>query len=674
MYLTKQLTLFKTPLSPTYENVYDDYSTYTDYENFLLNNFSHIEIDIVDDMEVGRDKSVIDKNGIFSLVVKNHSSMDIHDYNYCCFETDKNTSKPLFAFILSVDSLNDSRTSSSCRINCQLDAWTHNIFDMQGGYDVNDIECRHMIESEIVGENLIVKPYITDEEPLVLEANRPESEYRLLWARVTTGNEICAKHLTGQQVNITNCRDASTIKNSITTPVFYLPFCVVNPINGTVSTKYKTAVCQCFDGSDWSFDVQGFNGSLVRTMINNFELVGLFCSGTELISVELTYYAPFYWELDEENDRVKIYQKKITNFIPDNIAEQQVLRLCDKSGNDLFTETNFFGAGTDEIPYFMATINDLYTEQSTVSKVVSTNVNYPANISIESDGFDSRLLGRLHYYPYNYKTVIINKKENALVPSLNITNAFISITCNKTVKPMCFFGYSRNDYTIVYNEKFPLVGEGELVTTVDSLEYNKRNNGNKLLAGVIGATLGTTKEQPIMAHTIGRFPDGTTTKLATKYQAGTGLRPNIGAVVGAVGGVIAQLADSDNAFDSYKTPQINALDNFYLQDFVYIKEYVPQDNIQLYALKRKLHDFGININQRLSVREKTHFTFDYVRTNNCHLPMIGNIDDRHEIETAYDRGITKWHISGNASSEYMRTFSKNIPNMDLVQQEYYSVG
>ena len=670
MYLTKQLTLFKTPLSPTYENVYDDYSTYTDYENFLLNSFSHIEIDIVDDMEVGRDKSVIDKNGIFSLVVKNHSSMDIHDYNYCCFETDKNTSSPLFAFILSVDSLNDSRTSPSCRINCQLDAWTHNIFDMQNGYDVNDVECRHMIESEQIGEDLYVKPLITDEEALVVEANRPETEQRLLWARVTTGNEIHAKRVVGQGVNHVNCRDASTIKNSITTPVFYLPFCVVNPINGAVNTAYKTAVCQVFDGNDWSFDVAGFNGSLVRTMIKDFELVGLFCSGTELISVELTYYAPFYWELDSANNRVKIYQKKRISYTDDEVGEQQVLRLCDSSGNDLFTETNFFGAGTDEIPYFMATINDLYAEQSTISKIIPTNNKYPASLNIGSDGFDSRLLGRLHYYPYNYKTAVINKKENALIPSFNRTNAFISITCNKTVKPMCFFGYSRGDYTIVYNEKFPLVGEGELVTTVDSEEYYKRNNGNKILANTLkdifsfGSVLA---KNPLKSSTAVGAMNAITRNNQEKIASGISLG-------GGIVDTIASIADIDNAFDSYKSPQVDALDNFYLQDYVYIKEYVPQDNIQLYALKRKLHDFGININQRLSVREKTHFTFDYVRTNNCRLPMIGNIDDRHEIETAYDRGITKWHISGNSTDAYMRTFSKNIPNMDLVQQAYYSVG
>ena len=126
--------------------------------------------------------------------------------------------------------------------------------------------------------------------------------------------------------------------------------------------------------------------------------------------------------------------------------------------------------------------------------------------------------------------------------------------------------------------------------------------------------------------------------------------------------------------DDYKRAQINALDNPLLQDYIGRKDYKYIDCMTSRQIIRKLHDFGININQRLSVREKTHWTFDYVRTNNCRLPMIGNIDDRREIETAYDRGITKWHIHDNSTGAYMRTFSKNIPNMDLVQQAYYSVG
>ena len=655
MYLTKQLTLFKTPLSPTYENVYDDYSTYTDYENFLLNNFSHIEIDIVDDMEVGRDKSVIDKNGIFSLVVKNHSSMDIHDYNYCCFETDKNTSRPLFAFILSVDSLNDSRTSPSCRINCQLDAWTHNIFDMQSGYDVNHIECRHMIESELDGGDLKSIQYITDEGETITECIRNLSIPKLLWARVTTGNEVKCIASTSPP----SYEDASsygTYPLNSTTPTFFIPMFVCVPLTGEIKFEYH--------------DAYSADNMRIRVMTDGSAINGLFTSGTEIISIELTYYAPYTYTLDEENNRVII---SANYAIPEKNGN--IYTLYDKSNSLMF-----FKGG------FMSPDSDVHV----LGKLTNYNIKHYENLScfyakyfphelselqLNNEGYYEGLIGRLLHYPFNYSSVIANNREIDAIPEIGRKELRVYIDFQDTTKPLIKIYQVHNDNTIELVQFETLESNGEVTTTVDSYESFKRNNGNKMIVGALtGLNMGakfTKTSNPIETNAI--VPYGMTAG-NMPMQHGIAGKLDFGMIASTLAMTGATIADAKNKMDDYKRAQINALDNPLLQDYIGRKDYKYIDCMTSRQIIRKLHDFGININQRLSVREKTHFTFDYVRTNNCRLPMIGNIDDRREIETAYDRGITKWHIHDNSTGAYMRTFSKNIPNMDLVQQAYYSVG
>ena len=648
MYLTKQLTLFKTPLSPTYENVYDDYSTYIDYENFLLNNFQHIEIEIVDEMDVGRDKSVIDKNGIFSLVINNYSSMDIHDYNYCCFETDKTTSKPLFAFILSVDSLNDSRTSPSCRINCQLDAWTHNIFDMQSGYDVNFTECRHMIESEEDGGSLKALPFITTEGDLIVECKGEAQLPRLLWARITVGNEIkCVRAF--DTLTLESAADCGAYPLSETTPVFFIPMFVCVPLTGEIKYEYRTAV-------------DSANG-LIRILCDSEKVNGLLTSGTELISVELTYYAPYDYILS--GDKVII---SAVHTIPE--SNGNVYTLYDKVGSPLFSQSRIFATETRTLGKQVNYANKKYE-----NNLIIYQKYFPSSLgNLNDEGYYDDLIGRLLYYPYSYESFTFNQKEIRAIPELDRKYLRAYIDFQDTPKPIVKIYQEHNDGTIEYVDFETANGNGEVVTTIDSYEYFKRNNGNKILIGAILSVFGSTKTVPNMTHTVGRFPDGSTTLLNSAYQEGDAKVLSAGKIAGAMGLAMATVADADNKFDDYKIPQSDAYDNPFMQDFIGKKRYSYILSLDSQKLKRKLHNFGININKYLSVREKTHYTFDYVRTNNCRLPMIGNIDDRREIETAYDRGITKWHISGNATDVYMRTFSKNIPNMDLVQQEYYSVG
>ena len=641
------IELYKTPLDPDYRNVYDDYNTYTTYITFLRE-FDNKRIYVRDSEGHWRLKSVKDKNGEFTIVIPGYDSMDLHEYNYILFYTE--AGKPLFAFILSVNSLNDGDSSKSCQLECRMDAWTHNYFDMKKGYDVNQIECRHMIESVKDGADLKVIPYITDEGNTIVECYNSVTTPKLLWARVTCGNEVkCAVNVADTE----NALGCGVYPLSTTTPVFYIPMFVCVPLTGEIKFEYKYA---------YSSD-----NLLIREMTDGKAVIGLFASGTELISIELTYYCPYVYSLDADNNKVTI---TATHDYPEKNGN--LFKLFDKSNNPLFT--NGWFNNTITAPFALGKLTNYANKHyDNISCFLSRY--YPNSLpSPNSDGYYETLLGRLKNYPYNYSSVTFNGKEVNAIPEIDRKEMHVYIDFQDSVKPVVKIYQIHNDNSTEKVQFEVLDSFGEVTTTEDSYESFKRNNGNKLLVGTLIGLVGSRKTMPNMVNTIGRFSDGTTTMLDAQYQVGEKVVPSPIGIAGTVGMSLATMADADNKFDNYKTSQIDAYSNPFLQDYIGRKDYKYIDCMSTRLLMRKLHDFGLNINQRLSVREKTHWTFDYVKTSNCSLPMIGNIDDRTEIEQAYNRGITKWHLSGNSYDSYMKTFNKNIPNMDLIQHEFYSVG
>ena len=120
----KFLRLYKTPLDPAYNNVYDDYTSISDYLAFLDSAFSdYFSITISEGY-----KSRKDENGDFTLVLSGYDSMALHDYNYMAIQLSNNSYK--FAFITSVESMNDNQ-ASSCMLYCKLDAWTENYLSIK---------------------------------------------------------------------------------------------------------------------------------------------------------------------------------------------------------------------------------------------------------------------------------------------------------------------------------------------------------------------------------------------------------------------------------------------------------------------------------------------------------------------------------------------------------------
>ena len=110
-------------------------------------------------------------------------------------------------------------------------------------------------------------------------------------------------------------------------------------------------------------------------------------------------------------------------------------------------------------------------------------------------------------------------------------------------------------------------------------------------------------------------------------------------------GFYANQTDLKNRQDNYSVPSFIASDDIQYQDFPFILSCEMYDEDEIQTIITRWQRYGYKINKRGSVRENTRIDFDYVKTIDCNLPFITNIRDKNELESAYNNGITRWHIN-----------------------------
>lgn len=605
MYLTKQLTLFKTPLSPTYENVYDDYSTYTDYENFLLNNFSHIEIDIVDDMEVGRDKSVIDKNGIFSLVVKGRSSMDIHDYNYCCFETDKNTSSPLFAFILSVDSLNDSRTSPSCRINCQLDAWTHNIFDI---VSENEIAfCERRTYSDIftkVGNT--VKLHHLDNPPDLPAENKlsPDNaeNKRILFALVRTDGEF--KYRAADDTTIADTFGVVPFQSA--SPLFYIPVLLKDDNGDFIQDRF---VLEAEDDNNipTAYNFHLPTNTNIAILENTHTLEGV-----------LTYLA-----LDYTID----YETKDIYF-----PNAKSLWLHDPQDDT----KEYYAIVPHSVPNRTYDVNDdVDISELNMNKA---SVNVTANRNSDPAMKKAPII----------KKVICVDGTDFIPVNLHDTEdvtAIISVDDTSSPKLTIQSGNKQSQINVIEYKK-------KLMLKYSSSDLFMRNNSASYVTSQALAGLNVILGAGSLAAAV---VTGGATLAGSAMLSG-----------GIISGIkqYAKKTDADNAMDTFIIPSSIASDELKYGGDIFVTSQEVVSEIVKLKYYYDIHYYGSYFDNFYSIIAKTRYDFDYTKTNNAKFCSVGNVDDRIELQNAFARGVRMWHIS-STNTQVQRTMNKQISNIPI---------
>lgn len=662
MRLCVKLVFYQVPLDANYKNVYDGYKTTEQYIDFLDTQigssyiFNRKEITLPATFPGGLQvKSAKDIDGRFRITLKNEDSISFHDYNYLLiyngitgpsFATD-----PVFAFITSIESMNDAGSSAEVTLICQLDRWSNNYLRMKDTsfYDVNHVIRRHF--EEVAYDPESVDPYyktkglITTEEEVPVKCtsfdfpNGGANNHRVLWAKVYLENE-CEYG----QFNIGTHRsivEKTAVSTHTTTPVVYCPVCVYSGFD--VDYSIKTA---------WSSDTIPV---MLRRMIrdttigasNYSEVIGLFFDSASVLKVDLTFYAPYNYTISGSHLNIDVkadlfsagtYDPLVTaGAVYPNDSNDPISPDADDSWGSLSLYWLFRNISFSNNPTYAKKVYETFP-----AKQVGVDYLNGKPLTITRDEFEPRM----RLFPFKYSSCMVNGKEFPLIPHYGNDYIYFYYKIKDEIDTKFKFG---DIGEINSKEYISLKCNGQVITSIDSRDYFIRNNGTSLLYN--GIASGVTE--------IGKG----------SANAGLTAASNL---IRAIG----QIRQADKLVDEYRLPSIDAFSDYKYGDYVYCRNYEILDQHWKDYYYNIIHKYGIAIDYETSLRVNYHTTFDYVRTSDCSLPFILNPTDRREIESAYNRGITRWHITPKSgddthydttkTSTAIRFFDKSVYNLDNV--------
>lgn len=649
----EKCTAFQSFLDSNYNNVFDNFSSDSEYYNFL----TRIAGDHVFECNTAR---IID-DGILSIVL-NIDYFSAKKYTYICLRTN---SKNYYYFVTGYKSLNDSDNPAT-QLYLKYDCFVNNGLHLAGlsSYkdDINFIERRHYEDCEIVNGVLQTNGYVSDEEPVENRAIPKGYEYLVLWAKIRF--KIGIKDGAGVPIAY------SLYKNEESTPYGIIPFRIVRktgsyiePVNGftvTVTNKYD------------------YGTGAYKSFSYTYNLDDSFVFSTEdVISVELTYNAPFIYDINLTSKTVTIYTMytntpQVRNVYPEEGKSIFAYNTC--VGKKTLTITNI-NTGTIEVVNTPVPVIFCNHSSSTI-----TNKTYKITKNMKVTDFldDDKLISmdeevnianeaRLYKYPYNYTSIVYNDSENILLtkPRYNQFNLFIDMT-NPETRVNIYSDDRANTKNIIVK------GNGEVVVYTDTLEYFIRNNGNAVLTNVLNSTVSSIAGIASAGAGITKYTQKKH-NLTKKYLKATAkAKINESVDFGeSLASTIAKVKDADNQSDLYNMPTIDAVNDLY-QDLIYEKNYEFYDDNVKKDVYHDIHMYGENINRYESISINYHVTFDYVRTIDCSLPFILNEKERSEIENAYDRGITRWHydplnMNNSTYVDNFAIFNKKLINLSKIQ-------
>lgn len=225
---------------------------------------------------------------------------------------------------------------------------------------------------------------------------------------------------------------------------------------------------------------------------------------------------------------------------------------------------------------------------------------------------------KFYTYPYNYTKFKIRDKEHTNVNTDRYEDFEAIIDArDKTTPILRFTEFDNADNTPVY---VPIPSQN--IISVDQLDLFNRNNGESAYTN-----LGL----------------GIVSKVLTGVSTG-----NAGMIASGTSDLIgfyANQIDLKNRQDNYSVPSFIASDDIQYQDFPFILSCEMYDESEIQTIATRWQRYGYKINKRGSIRENTRIDFDHVKTIDCNIPFITNIRDKNELETAYNNGITRWHIN-----------------------------
>lgn len=615
MRITK-IKLYKSKLDENYNNVFDGYSSIISYQSYLDRIYN--DFILIDDI----DRSCVFNNGVASLKLYNEA-IELHDYNYCIIND-----KYAF-FIIDIKSLNDSIDKPSSIITLKWDSYTNNYLSMQG-FDNNLITRRtlHGFEKIADSNDYFVRPFTVNENVIVKKDKIDDGYMIYIAIRLREMNK--SRIYNGQEFVDDIIVSVGSIPSQNVAPIFYIPYVYV--INNNV--EYPLNTYGGYRGIDFGVKI----GSNISNYTARIETSNIFKD-------EMVYEA---WLTTISNCEYDIVNGKayITNG---NLVEIVM------SQNDDNTRTTFNAWIKDPALSNNFTYNkeQILFNPNFVSPPI---INTPSKLFSTNIDEAIRYEGGIHTYPYEYKSVVFGDNEIPIIFDTSQTTAIFEYLLDRTS----------------LNYRF-------LKSVDDEKTYKTYTISSRMITGVdtFGAFMNTNSAQLKNARTlanIGAQISIFTSALSAKSNPIGSGKNILNSVFGAYGNeetYKAKLIDAENMVDSLSVPPYISQDDISKLDKVFVfNNSILSEDEKLNAFYN-MHYFGYEYNHIDSVSRNYKYIFDYVKTSDCKLQYIKNPNDRSELEDAYNRGITRWHIAminldEQSALPIFRNFDKNVVNYDNI--------
>lgn len=600
--LVANYQLFKTGLDPAYTNVYDGYTTETQYYNFL--NTFPVKTQVVDILPEGNNRSIKSKDGNMFLVINmSYDDIMFYGYNYIMLDYvkiyDEFESPRRYYFITNVESLNDEYTPTStrkpsCRLTLKYDAWANNYLD----YIRTDT---HMQKAARLTQNHYLPG--AGENPLItVKSDIPNLEptsKNILFSNIVGEGLLClAVQLSYEKCSITSgdlqVKD-SVMPSQRNAPVVYIPVKWYNVDGGTSG----------------SISLKDSNGSIITVIgTNGIFTLQNYINHVAVLDAWLTFYGCNVNELPNADGSYSLLNSYVVR-----------VGLSTTDSEDMY----FYAA---------AATNYVYTKTIDCSNYLQ----FPSSSDYSKSGYDELKVfsEELNIYPFKAKSLKI--QNNYLNLSINnVRTQQITIRrSNSTTAYIVWNRFTNNNASTPLNTKDYQVGK-----FIDSLDLYYMKNSNI-------AQINEARAWTKIGFSTAKAAFGGGLLAATGGAAGYGSL--VGGFEGVASGILdihtidAIARDANNALDSYDLPPNIGSDSYYF-DGVFVVDTSIENETTRKAYFYDTHMSGSYVSEYVSINNTERKMFDFIKTVNCSLPTIPNIMHRKEIEDACNRGVRKFHIN-----------------------------
>lgn len=684
--VVKEIFLLKTPLDDSYKNVIDfnfDVITYHPNEtpkemlyNLMVGNFDNMYLQI---NNRGFKKSV----DLTSITIPKEY-IEIRDYNYCIIVTDylDEQDAPLFYFINNIVSENDSLNSPSCTLTLKWDAWSNNINEITNSNSQNTIEQGHYRNYDGLSLNSpspLFYPCKIPNIPVTLEECIYDKRYVPLFMRIIMRNfpewgdtDHPAYELTKMYFNpsvgvrildggeyyggCTSGRALDSLGGTYGLPVLYALVGLYDIKNGDFVGKYYIKGDETYFRLGKSSgligqEVQCFYQDLPPRLVNERLMTSIDSKYYDVIeTIEYTFNSPFEYDIIDE-------------FKVINADTLPCIKLKAFFGSNYLTDL-------------------IYVTNNIVGDITIDSIPIPQDVLVDYKTIGKSRISTFNNKDFLYQTQLSNKRLFRVF-EINTENPQINGIASYIVEPKTY-DYPLNYLSVntLYDEYLPMrTGladkqitlevqnvtrtpmlkikiDGNNIITPSAISLNSSgifSRAENALASYLNRN-GETIRNNIIMNSIGRILSTTSTiskNLGDNMFKDQGSGSQIiDSITSSTFGFVKEITSLNaNLEDLSHTPDRVTVSHgecdIYYQDRVRVIKHSCDTTSHLYQdIMEVIYKYGYDYISIVNIFDNNKFFFDFIKTSNCSLHNIKiNSMDRATLESAFNRGVTKWHIN-----------------------------